>query len=296
MNRNSDGARFARGTVHVAIGPDPKVMKGGTSPAQASTPGAISVGQSIEAFGTATPVSSAAMAGDWALDATAGRVRMHATPIYGFVKQASTGALTLQLDSIAGRKASVFDFTGTGASAAQDTDPANYEVTTGTLDLSGLSMGEPTKLIGFPTPFGTAPPDFDGRTMVDFPRLPALLTLSWGENGTTAPFSSQEPTGLVLDLANASIGRLHFISIGPRQIDLKDLPASPSIVPPTDGRTAYLIVMRDESRSFHDFSDFVTELGTRLNGSTAMVGFTATGAYDGDSNVLTARSIVVVLK
>jgi hypothetical protein len=29
---------------------------------------------------------------------------------------------------------------------------------------------------------------------------------------------------------------------------------------------------------------------------TAMVGFTATGSYDGDSNVVTARSIVVVLK
>jgi len=27
-----------------------------------------------------------------------------------------------------------------------------------------------------------------------------------------------------------------------------------------------------------------------------MVGFTATGSYDGDSNMVTARSIVVVLK
>ena len=296
VNRNSDGARFARGTVHVTIGPDTKVMKGGTSPAQPSTPGAISVGQSIEAFGTATPVNSAAMAGDWTLDATAGRVRMHATPIYGFVKQASTGTLTLQLDSISGRRVSAFDFAGTGASAAQDADPANYEVATGALDLSGLSIGEPTKLIGFPTPFGTAPPDFDGRTMVDFPRLPALLMLGWGEKGTTAPFSSQEPTGLVLDLENASIGRPHFLSIGPRSLDLKDLPASPSIVPPADGRTAYLIVMRGESRSFHDFSDFVAELGTRLDGNTAMVSFTATGAYDGDSNRFAARSIVVILK
>ncbi len=157
-------------------------------------------------------------------------------------------------------------------------------------------MGEPTKLIGFPTPFGAAPPDFDGRTMVDFPRLPALLSLSWGPNGTTAPFSSQEATGLVLDLSNPGIGRLHFLSIGPRVLDLKALPASPSIVPPSDGRSAYLVVLRDESRSFHDFSDFVAELGTRLNGSTAMVGFTASGSYDGDRNVLTARSIVAVLK
>jgi hypothetical protein len=37
-------------------------------------------------------------------------------------------------------------------------------------------------------------------------------------------------------------------------------------------------------------------LGTRLDGNTAMVGFTATGSYAGDSNAVTVRSIVVVLK
>jgi hypothetical protein len=292
--RNTDGAHFARGRVQVTIGPNTKVMKGGTAPAQVSSPEAISVGQSIEAFGAATPVSSSAMSGDWTLDATAGRVRMNPTPIYGFVKQASTGSLTLQLDSIAGRKVSAFNFAGTGASPAQDADPANYEVA-GALDLSGMSTGEPTKVIGFPTPFGMAPPDFDARTLVDFPRLPALLSLSWGAAGTTAPFSTQEPTSLVLDLTNPSIGRLHFLTIGPRVLDLTTLPVSPSIVPPSEGPTAYLIVMRDESRAFHDFSDFVAELGLRLS-TSAMVSMTATGSYNGDGNTLTARSIVVVLK
>jgi hypothetical protein len=293
VNRKTDDhTHFARGTVRVTIGADTKVSKNGMDAA----PGDISVGQSIEAFGTAMPVSASAMSGDWTMDATAGRVRMQATPIYGFVKQASNGSVTLQLASIAGRKVSAFDFAGTGASTAQDADPANYEVMTGALDLSSLAVGEPTKLVGFPTPFGAAPPDFNARTLVDFPSLPAMLTMSWGLNGTKAPFSSQEPTGLVLDLANPSIGRLHFLSIGPRVLDLKSLPASPSIVPPTDGRSAYLIVMRDDSLSFQDFGDFVAELGTRLNGDTAMIGFTATGAYDGDSNVVTARSIVVLLK
>ena len=113
--RNSDGAHFARGRVQVMIGPDTRVAKGGSVPAQAATPEDISVGQSIEAFGAATPVNSASMSGDWTLDATAGRVRMRETPVYGFVKQASTGALTLQLDSIAGRKVSAFNFAGTGS-------------------------------------------------------------------------------------------------------------------------------------------------------------------------------------
>ena len=79
-------------------------------------------------------------------------------------------------------------------------------------------------------------------------------------------------------------------------LNLQRLPASPSIVPPSDGPSAYLIVMRDESHSFHDFADFVAELGTRLNGSTVMLTFNATGSYDGDTNVMTARSITVILK
>jgi hypothetical protein len=293
--RDSDGAHFARGTVKVTIGPNTKVVKGGTSPATMAAPGDISVGQSIEAFGAATPAISSAMSGDWSLDATAGRVRMHPTPIYGFVKAASTGAVTLQLDSIAGRRVSAFDFAGTGTSAATDADPANYEVAT-TLDTAGLSTGEPTRLIGFPTPFGLAPPDFTARTMVDFPRLPAMLSLTWLPGGTTAPFSSQNPAGLVLDVTNPAIGRLHVLTVGPRVLNLQTMPASPNIVPPAAGPSAYLIVMRDESHAFHDFADFVAELGTRLDGSTVMLTFNATGSYDGDTNTLTARSITVILK
>jgi hypothetical protein len=294
--RNTDGAHFARGNVQVTIGPDTKVVKGGTVPGTLATPADISVGQSVEVFGAATPVVSSAMSGDWTFDATAGRVRMRETPIYGFVKQSSTGSVTLQLDSIGGRRVSAFNFAGTGASTAQDADPMNYEVATGALDTSMLSLNEPTKLIGFPTAFGVAPPDFNARTLVDFPALPALLTLSWGANGTTAPFSSQEATSLVLDIANPSIGRLHYLNIGPRVLNLTTLPASPSIVPPNTGPTAYLIVMAGGSHAFHDFSDFVAELSTRLNGTTVMLSLTASGSYNGDANVLTARSIVVVLK
>jgi hypothetical protein len=294
--RNADGAHFARGTVQVTIGPNTKVVKGGTSPATMAAPADISVGQSIEAFGAATPVVSSSMSGDWTLDATAGRVRMHPTSIYGFVKAASTGALTLQLDSIEGRRVSAFDFAGTGTSAAMDADPADYEVAAAGLDVSGLSTGEPTRLIGFPTPYGLAPPDFSARTLMDFPRLPAMLSLTWIPGGTTAPFSSQDATGLVLDLTNAAIGRLHVLTVGPRVLNLQTMPASPTIVPPAAGPSAYLIVMRTESHAFHDFADFVAELGTRLDGATAMVTFNATGNYDGASNTLTARSITVILK
>ena len=57
-----------------------------------------------------------------------------------------------------------------------------------------------------------------------------------------------------------------MLTIGPRVLNLQMLPSSPGIVPPSDGQSAYLIVMRDQSHAFHDFADFVAELGTRLNG------------------------------
>jgi hypothetical protein len=164
------------------------------------------------------------------------------------------------------------------------------------MDLSGLIPGEPTKLIGFPTPFGTAPPDFDARTVVDFPKLPATLDIAWGVQGTTAPFSSEEATGLVLDLQNTQIGAIHLIGIGPRLVNLLTLPHSPTIAPAASGASTYLIVTKVDSQSFTDFADFVTELGTRLDGTTAMVSLTATGSYNGDTNAFTARSIVVILK
>ncbi|HKE97114.1 MAG TPA: DUF4382 domain-containing protein [Povalibacter sp.] len=294
--RNSDGARFVRGSVTVTIGADTKVVKSGTVPALTVGPEAISVGQSIAAFGTATPVDPSVMRGDWTLNATAGRVRMRETRLYGFVNQAADGELSLKLDSIGGRRISAFNFAGTGATTADDADPMNYQVSTGSLDLSRLSAGEPTRVIGFPTAFGMAPPDFDARTLVDQPALPALLQIGWGMSGTTTPFTSQEAGSLVLNLANPAIGGRHSILIGPRHVDLLSLPASPIIVPPGDGRTAYLIVMQGMSESFHDFGDFVTSLGQHLNGSTVMLGLTASGSYDGNSNVLTARTIVVVLK
>ena len=294
--RDSDGPHFARGNVKVTLGPATRVFKGGTVPVQAVDTDAISIGQAIEAFGTAAPVSAASMSGDWTLDATAGRVRMNVTPISGYVTATGTGALTLQLESIGGRRVSAFDFAGTGTSPDQDADPANYEVATGSLDLSGLNEHEAVRLLGFPTPFGAAPPDFTARTLIDYRRLPALLSITWGRNGTTAPFSSEETTGLVLDLENPDIGRLHHVSVGPRLLDLTGLPATPAIVPPEDGRTAYLIVMRDESHSFHDFADFVAALGTRLNGTTVVFSLVASGTWNGDGNVFTAHSIVVTLK
>ena len=96
----------------------------------------------------------------------------------------------------------MFDFAGTGTATASDADPNNYEVLTGKLSLANRSAGEAAKVIGFVTPFGSAPPDFVGSTVIDRLDLPAMLGIGWGASGTTAPFVSMNPTGLVIDITN----------------------------------------------------------------------------------------------
>ncbi len=66
-----------------------------------------------------------------------------------------------------------------GAAPAMDADPDNYEVSAGPPNLNQFANGAPTRVFGFITPFGPAPPDFEGRTLVDFANVPAVLSLGW---------------------------------------------------------------------------------------------------------------------
>ena len=184
--RRDGSVHFLRGDIDVLLGPNTIVTRDGGG-RNLLRPGAISVGQRIHAYGdvTATPTVDSLT-----LDATAGRVRMKLTHLSGSVVSALPGQVTLDLFSIDGRRPSIFDFAGTGASAWTDADPDNYEVATGVLDVLGLTPDSPARVFGFVTPFGLAPPDFVGRTVVDVSLLRAELGVGWGASGTAAPFLS----------------------------------------------------------------------------------------------------------
>ncbi|HEX5421802.1 MAG TPA: hypothetical protein VFY39_17565 [Gammaproteobacteria bacterium] len=281
-------ARFHRSVI-VDLGPDTKVSKvGDTDPLDAS---AVSVGQKIVAFGKLTLPSGSA-AEPPTLDATSGRIRLLVSKLHGIVNSVSQGQLDLKLNSIDRLGIEMFDFTGTGKTPAEDADPANYEVVTSTLGLATIAPNQPAKVLGFVTPFGSAPPDFNGNAVVDQHNLLSTLVIGWGESGTTAPFLSIENTGLVLDLATPSIGHRHFLTAGGKLIDLLGLPASPTIVP-SDGHSVYGLWERGHVELFSDFSAFVAALSSRLTGSSSAVSMTASGRYDEGSNVLTANRIAV---
>ncbi len=288
--RRNGSVVFERGDSTLIVGPNTKVTKDGQRDVtQSLNNGSISVGQRIHAFGT---VSEAAN-GDATLDATAGRVRMHLTHLLGMVKSTVPGAVTLDLDAIDGHRASVFNFAGTGVQPAQDALASDYEIATGSLNLGNLDVGSAARVFGFATPFGTAPPDFEGRTLVDFRDVPAVLAIGWGLAGTNAPFVAIDATtGLVIDNDNSRIGARHFIAIGPRLVDITTLASGPRIAPDASNPGMFAIGEPRRVEVFTTFADFVARLNAKLL-AQKVVSLTATGSYDEATNVLTSRRVLV---
>jgi hypothetical protein len=288
MIRRSGSVTFIRDDITLLVGPGTAVIRDGDM-GNALGDAAISVGQRIHAFGSASEVNGAVT-----FDAQQGRVRLELTHLLGTVVSASPGNLALDVSSIDNRRPSMFDFTGTGSAAGSDADPANYEIVTGNLNLSRLLNGSPARVFGFVAPFGAAPPDFEGRTVVDFQDVRAQLGIGWGLSGTPTPFLSLGAESIVIDNTNAAIGLRHFIAIGPTLIDIETLPAAPSLKP-TNGFGLYAIGQPRRVQVFSDFSEFSAQLSAKLASGGKAVGLHAQGSFDAATSTLTANHINVIL-
>jgi hypothetical protein len=121
----------------------------------------ISVGSLIDAFGTASKDNS----GKVTLDATSGRARLDLTQVQGLLAGSTNGNVTLNLQTIGGQPVSLFNFAGTGSAGGANTDPTRYLVNTSALGLSHFFLGQGLLSIGFVSPFGAAPPDFNALTV-----------------------------------------------------------------------------------------------------------------------------------
>ncbi len=280
--------RFEMGPVTVNVGDATLVTRDGQD-SGTMTIADISVGQHLEVFGNLTRDAQ----GNATIDATAGRVRLNYTRVSGSVISSMAGGLAMNLQAIDGRDPSRFDFTGTGTAADQDADPANYQVDTGSLDVTTLLPGTFTKLYGFVTPFGSAHPDFTAESYLDFTDSRAGLALNWGRDGDTAPFSTTADTALTVDLAAMPLGG---ISLGRAFIKVGNL-AGLQLVPATDGTLVLAIAHRSSHMvdNFSTFADFVAALNTDLDGTTAMTSLYASGNYDGVAGTFTATKVFVVL-
>jgi hypothetical protein len=248
----------------------------------------ISIGSQIDAVGLGTTDSTGALT----LDATQGLVRLQSTPIWGTLTSGTVGSATLNLLSMGtvDLPASGFNFAGTGASGANDAAAASYQLNTGTIDESATTAGTLLRADGFPTSYGSAPPDFTATAVTAATSEPADLVVEWnGGSGTTAPFSSYDSTSLALNLANASTAE---VVTGPQTTAVTGTPAI------TISNAAEFAVGNATNgiSMFSSPGDFATALSTTLNGSTSVYRVVAVGSYDPASNTFTASRVDLALE
>lgn len=290
----SDRRAHFHDDVVVEVGPETKVFRDGDRDGDFDID-ALSIGQRVTIRGSQPMPSMGANAPQVLFDATQGAVRMHLTHVSGIVNTVMSGQTDITLHAIDRRRVGIFDFTGTGMAPDLDADPDSYEVATGDLSLADFAAGKAFAAKGFPSAFGMAPPDFNGRTVIDYTGVRSALGIGWGAEGTTAPYSSIGPDGITLDNDNAGIGIRHYIKQGPVLIDLTSLDSDTMIVPSEADRSVYYIKTADSLRMYSDFGDFVVDLTASLDGATAARSMHARGTYAADANVFSATKIGVYL-
>jgi len=290
----SDRRMHFHDDVVVQIGPETKVFKDGDRTSDLSID-AISIGQRVTIRGNQPTPTTDALAPQILFDATQGSVRMHVTHLSGIVNTVVPGEAEITLHSIDRRRVQIFDFSGTGKSEAEDTDPDMYQVATGNLTLADFAAGKPIVARGFPAAFGWAPPDFTGRTVIDYTDVRSSLGVGWGTDGTEMPFSEVTTEYLVLDNHNEDIDQRQYIKQGPVLIDLTTLDSDTRIVPRESDRLAFYIKSTDSIRMYSDFADFANDLSTSLLAGDNARSMHARGQYDAGDNVFTAYKIGVYL-
>jgi hypothetical protein len=277
------------GTTIVNIGPNTLVTFFGQSVAEIISPQQISVGSSIDAFGTSSTSNSST--GGILLDASAGRVRLDLTTASGLVTAQGAGNLVLNLTNLGGRAIQAFDFAGSGAAANQ------YAVATASLDLTNSTVSAPVVVTGFPSSFATASPNFTASTLLDPTTIQAELVIDWSA-GAAAPFTTFDSSGITLDVSNTGIGPRHQIQIGSQIINLVGLSSAPLITSSTTVSSTVFSIGHASSftvESFNTYDAFITQLQSELNGVTLATGMTALGQYTVSTFAFSATSITLFL-
>ncbi len=290
---------FFRDDVTVTVGPNTKVYKTYRfdRPLLAIADrlldiSAISVGQKVTVRGTVTANDELGVH----IDATEGAVVLHMTHLNGIVNSIMPGQIDIDLHSLGGRRPGIYNFTCTGGcEPSTDADPDNYEVSTGNLLLDAQAAGKPVSAWGFVNEFMGVPPDFEGRSIIDYSDVRSALGVGWGAEGTSSPFLMMDSTRLLLDNQNVDIDQRHFIKQGPVLIDLATLDFDTLIAPRETGRKLFVIKTTDSLQLYANFEDFVIALTDSLVGGSAARSMYARGHYNADTHVFTAYKIFVYI-
>lgn len=276
----TDGTFTFQETMTVLLADTTKITRQ-LAPGQSFTKNDISIGQRLFAFGT---LSGAI--GSQTLDASNGLARMLISSVTATVNNLGGGEIELALQTINGRRVALYNFAGTGTDAANDADPAHYQVSSGALSLTGIDVGTPVRVRGFIRPFGMAPADFEAQTVIDVTLAPAAMAVVWTPASST-PFSGIDATGLTLDL-NSSPTVHHVLRGGV----LTDLVASnPRVVPLDPSRGLYALGIAGTVTVYTNFDLYQQALAVELANSRTVRGFGGYGSYTDASTSFTGRHL-----
>jgi len=269
----------------VTISPTTLVLQDGVAAGLFNTD-AISVGQRVHIYGQGTISSTGT---SLSMDATSGLVRIQPATIWGTLNSATATQASLNLLTIEGFTPAAFTFTGTGTSAAQDANPLDYLVTTGSNNLSATPAATVVQTAGLVTPFGAAPPDFTAAAVVQGSAIPQHLVVSWS-TPPKKPFTTLNDTTLVLDVTSASV----TVYTGPQPLTLTQ---SPTItyanqaglrfgvgVATTTDLAATVAVTANAAY-------YSTLLNATVNGTNTAWRLEAFGTYDSATNTFVATTI-----
>lgn len=255
---------------------------------QPKTTADLSVGQTVMVFGELAEVE-----GVVSVDATTGHVQLFNSALQGEVL--SVDPLIVDVDLLNARRESIYDFSGTGSEANEDADPDAYELSTGSLSLTDLEVGDYLRVMGTPAPFGTAPADFDATSVeqVNTDVRAAILGALWVP-ATDEAILEATSEQLVLDLSRAILDEVVMPGL---PADVIDSQSSYTIVPATEHGQIYLIkTVSAELQVFDEFSSFIEALNTKTNNGKLIASVEAAGEYTQDGGVLRAVEVTVLLK
>lgn len=292
VERIGGGVGIYRDRVTVTLTPETRVFKHRGSDRVLDID-AISPGQRLRVLGQLTDPT------DGPLTIEAKIVRMLFSTAAGTVNQSQPEYLSMDLQRMSRRDISLFDFSGTGISPDFDADPTDYEVDTGTLDTTAVSLGAPVIVEGFPRSFGTAPEDFDARTLADFSQARARLGFGWTPPGSANPFLRIDEMGLVIDDQDPTLGERHHVLRGGIVTDALAAGIPPTLLPRGEGVGLYAIARAGALPRgvavYYDFAAFAEALASALDGSVQVRSLHGTGRWDDNTaEFVTTRLMVVI--
>ncbi|MGX5201181.1 DUF4382 domain-containing protein [Aliikangiella sp. IMCC44632] len=249
----------------------------------------LSVGQAITVLGEMQTTEDGIV-----LDASQGAVKMRMTFASGHALERDNAWLNIDLQALQGRLPETYDFSGTGIDASFDADPQNYEVSIDNLVMSSVAAGDPIRVSGFVSDFGSAPADFKAYNVINYANSRSQVFVNWPDATQEPAFSEISPQSLTINIPVDVDGGVYKLIQGGIRTDLTTLSAAVSIQPLAE-RGIYSIRTGDSIMVFSNFADFVTELQAKLNASYRIDLMHAVGGFSRQTHQLSTLKLHVKL-